>query len=175
VATLGGGCGDATSGTSFATSMVSGVVALMLQVNPDLMWRDVMGILTSMSQKTDPKDPSWSINAAGLHHSYLYGFGLVNVAVAIDASRTWESYPSEQQVIKGSGLINLPIPDFPADSVNLTVTFAVNNTFVTESIVVLLDLEHTSHGHLDILLTSPQGTESLLHTDGHPENSQVDE
>lgn len=62
------GCHDITVGTSFATPVVSGVVALLLEVNPDLGWRDVRGILASTSQKLNPDDPSWTMNAAGFNH-----------------------------------------------------------------------------------------------------------
>lgn len=88
VALAGGGCWDAGVGTSYATPIVAGVVALMLQVNPDLTWRDVQGVLASTSQKVQPSDPSWSTNAAGFHHSYLYGFGVVDAGAAVKASKS---------------------------------------------------------------------------------------
>lgn len=73
VAQPGGGgatnCKDATVGTSYAAPVVSGVIALMLEANPSLTWRDVQGLLATTSQKTDPTDVSWTTNAAGLHHS----------------------------------------------------------------------------------------------------------
>ena len=41
------------SGTSFAAPIVSGVVAMMLQANPELGYRDVQEILALSSQKID--------------------------------------------------------------------------------------------------------------------------
>lgn len=46
-----GGCADSGQGTSFAAPVVSGVIALMLQANPDLTWRDVQ--VRAMWRKTD--------------------------------------------------------------------------------------------------------------------------
>jgi hypothetical protein len=56
-----------TSGSPVST------IALMLQVNPNLGWRDVQAILSETSQQADPTDSSWVINGGGLHHSYEYG------------------------------------------------------------------------------------------------------
>ena len=47
--------------------MVSGVVALMLEANCNLGWRDVQAILAKTAQKTDPDHEDWTTNAAGLH------------------------------------------------------------------------------------------------------------
>ena len=173
VALAGGGCIDFGVGTSFAAPVVSGVVALMLQANPELTWRDVQGVLASTSQKTDPDDPSWTTNAAGFHHSPLYGFGLVDASAAVSASKTWENYPREQQIIAESGSIDLPISEYPADPAVTSVTVNGSATFVTESVVVYLDLSHASRGHLNIVLTSPAGTESILHPGKRPESSQL--
>jgi subtilisin family serine protease len=70
-----GGCKDKGVGTSFAAPVTSGVIALILQANPNLGWRDVQAILATTSQMMDEEDESWVVNGAGLHHSYKYGFG----------------------------------------------------------------------------------------------------
>ena len=62
VAQPDGQCGNAGVGTSFAAPVVSGVVALMLQANASLTWRDVQGIIATTSRKTDPTDESWATN-----------------------------------------------------------------------------------------------------------------
>jgi subtilisin family serine protease len=64
---------DITVGTSFATPVVSGVAALMLQVNPELGWRDVQGIMQQTAALVDFTDSSWVTNGAGISHSYKYG------------------------------------------------------------------------------------------------------
>lgn len=175
VALAGGGCTDATEGTSFATPIVSGIVALMLQINPELAWRDVQGVLASTSRQIQPNDPSWSTNAAGFHHSYLYGFGLIDASAAVKASETWQSYSAEIHIPAQSGSVDLTIADYPGNPVVSTVTVVANATFVTESAIVYLDLSHPSRGDLEISLTSPAGTVSILSPGRRPENSQVEE
>jgi kexin len=103
VALAGGGCHQAGVGTSFATPVVSGVVALVLEVNPELTWRDVQGVLASSASLTDPDDTSWVTNAAGFHHSDLYGFGLVNASAAVAAAEEWELYSPERMIVAQSG------------------------------------------------------------------------
>ena len=64
------------SGTSAAAPVVSGVIALMLQANPELDWRDVQHILIETADKNPGED--WGdkdhLNKAGYSHSYNYGF-----------------------------------------------------------------------------------------------------
>ena len=69
-------------GTSAAAPLVSGVIALRLEANPNLTMRDVEHILAKTAQRNDPNGtdtegkPKWMQNKAGLWVSYEYGFGL---------------------------------------------------------------------------------------------------
>jgi subtilisin-like proprotein convertase family protein len=175
VALPGGGCTDAGIGTSFACPIVAGVVALILQVKNDLSWRDVQGILATTAQKVYPMDPSWTTNAAGLHHSYLYGFGVVDAHAAVQAAKSWVTFNAEQQIIVESGAVNVSIPDFQTPSmwVESKVNVPAASNFVVESVNVYLDLKHSSRGDLDIVLVSPQGTPSLLAPGERPESAQL--
>ena len=174
VALPGGGCQDATIGTSFSTPVAAGVVALVLQANPDLSWRDVQGILATTSQKMDADDPSWSTNAAGIPHSYLYGFGVIDANAAVTAAQAWEFYSSEVQLLAESGPIDLAIPEYPDGPVSSIVSLDASNVSA-ESVIVYLDITHSSRGDLDVILISPSGTESLVHPGQRPENTPADE
>ena len=65
-------------GTSASAPVVSGIVALMLQANPNLTWRDVKHILVDTAVKNDPSDPGWTQNGAGRWVNDRYGFGAVD-------------------------------------------------------------------------------------------------
>lgn len=185
-ARVGGGCQSASVGTSFATPVVSGVVAMMLEVNPSLGWRDVQGVLAQSARPitNDPSDDSATINGAGMWVSNRYGFGIVDAAAAVELSKTWINYGEEKLIAVDSGVVDIPIYDnvlmevvssitiTPAD---VTTTSQRQNSagFVVEAVEVLLDISHFSRGDLDIRLQSPSGTESILHPGLLPENSQL--
>ena len=92
------------AGTSFATPMVSGVVALMYEANPNLGWRDVQSILANSARHVGSEIGSgpafderyaWGWNDAntwnggGLHFSNDYGYGLVDALAAVRLAETW--------------------------------------------------------------------------------------
>ena len=85
-------------GTSAAAPMVSGVVALMRQVNPSLGWRDVKLILANSARQNDSGDDDWALGGikygsfsndanARYHFNHKYGFGVVNAQKAVELSR----------------------------------------------------------------------------------------
>jgi subtilisin family serine protease len=172
VAFVGGGCTDGGAGTSFATPVVAGVVALMLEANPNLSWRDVHGVLASTATKIQPSDPSWTTNGAGLSHSDIYGFGLVNASAAVERSKSWTSLTSEIEIVTDSAQVNIAIPEYPNGAITSTITVNANDTYKIETVIVYLDLLHSSRGDLNIVLTSPSGTKSILSPGQRPENSQ---
>jgi subtilisin-like proprotein convertase family protein len=175
VALAGGTCTDGGAGTSFAAPVVAGVVALVLEVNPDLSWRDVQGVLANSATMIQPTDPSWTTNSAGLRHSNLFGFGLVNASAAVALSRSWKLLSPEIQILAESGPVNVSIPDYPNGPVTSTISANANDTFKVESVVTYLDLYSSSRGELQIVLKSPSGTESVLSPGQRPENSQSSE
>lgn len=149
------------NGTSSATPVVSGVIALMLQANPNLGWRDVREILIRSSRQVDSTNPGWVINGAGFHFSNDYGAGMVDAAAAVTMAKTWTNLGA--QVTDTTTLTNLSvnIPDNNATgvSVQLVVT---NSGLRVEHVKINLDILHTYRGDLEIFLTSPSGTTSRL-------------
>ena len=174
-----GGCRDAGVGTSFAAPVVSGVIALVLQVNPNLTWRDVQGILVQTSRHlapADPNDETKVTNDAGFTHSNLVGFGVPDASAAVEAAKTWELWPAEKMLMGESGVLGLIIVDDPSQTVTTTVNMTPTTAgFITESVEVYISLQHFSRGDLEVILTSPQGTASILHPGQRPENTVLDE
>ena len=160
-------------GTSAAAPQISGVVALMLEANPDLGWRDVQEILAmSARQAGNPATVSgyekygWTYNGAsnwnggGMHFSNDYGFGLVDALAAVRLAESWTLLGTSANEIKVSvsKALNTAIPD------NGSVTFqlALSQDILIDHLELTVDILHPNRGDLIITLTSPDGTTSIL-------------
>jgi subtilisin-like proprotein convertase family protein len=79
-------------------------------------------------------------------------------------------------LIGETGMLNLAITDDASDPLYTSVAVSTDlDDFVVTSVAVYVDLTHFSRGHLEIVLTSPQGTASVLQPGMRPENTQLDE
>jgi subtilisin family serine protease len=170
------------NGTSSATPNVSGVVALMLEANPQLTWRDVRHILARTAKKVDPAfagrsatdivpaqtvvlEQGWVTNAAGWSFSNWYGFGAVDAGAAVAMAKTYTTYlpplqDAKQYLVVASGPYTVP----PLSTAGLPVTFTVSESFSTvEFVTVFVNVLQTPiAGCNQIELTSPSGTKSIL-------------
>lgn len=147
-------------GTSSATPLVSGVVALMLQANPDLGWRDVQSILLHSTRKNDPSGSGWVKNGAGLWVNHKYGFGAVDAAAAVNLAKTWVPLGPETSVTSDTVTVNRTIPDNRTTGVTSSVT--IDSLLRVESVEVVFTATHPYRGDLRVVLTSPDGTQSML-------------
>jgi subtilisin family serine protease len=98
-----GACTFDFGGTSAAAPQIAGVVSLMLEVRPELSWRDVQHILILSCKITDTHNTQWTENAAGFKHSYDYGFGLVDAETAAVLSYSWNLLSTNQPYYMTSG------------------------------------------------------------------------
>ena len=160
-------------GTSSATPLASGVIALMLQANSNLTWRDVQNILVHSSRKNDALDPSWNLNGAGLEVSHKYGFGAVDAGAAVGLAEIWSSSGAEVNASFGPFLPGTDIDDGSGiwSEFNLSVSLDI----ALESIDIFVDIDHTSRGNLDIILESPSGHESWLAEKHSDDNDDYDD
>jgi Ca2+-binding RTX toxin-like protein len=156
------------SGTSASTPLVAGVVALMLEANPALGWRDVQEILAYAAWNSDPEHEGWSSNGAvnwnggGLHVSRDYGFGLVDARAAVRLAETWQKSSTSANELSTtvSEDVNQAIPDSGGGV--LTRTLTVTQALEIDHVQVTIDLDHSNIGDLIVELRSPDGTTSVL-------------
>lgn len=174
----------AMNGTSGATPIVTGAIALMLSAKPSLTWRDVRHILASTADKIDadrgntshPVSSSnlsghvyqqgWVTNAAGFHFHNWYGFGRVNIDKAVDMAKsysvdlgTFKETNSGETWKYDSGVLNVSVPKGSATGVSRGLTVIEN--FSVEAIQIRLSATNCI-GNLGVELTSPSGTKSIL-------------
>ena len=169
------------NGTSSATPIAAGVVALMLQANPNLGWRDVRWILAETARVNDfTTSGEWVVNGAtpGFFVSHNYGFGVVDAAAAVTRAKdvTWTNLPTEKTFSPParSGL-NKAIPDAPAiGGVTDTITVAGSGISKIEYVEITFTASNTTAadnvaGDLEISLvnTSTAGGAISLLTEAH--------
>lgn len=148
---------DVGIGTSFSTPMVCGVIALMLEANPALSWRDVRDVLAKSAAKNDPTDPSWLTNGAGLHWNLKYGFGRVDALAAVNLALAYTPLPAEATPLTVSATPDLAIPD-AGSAAAIPLVISGNPLFRCEAIELALDASHPRQGELAFTLISPRGT-----------------
>ena len=158
---------DTFGGTSSATPLVSGVIALMLEANANLTWRDVQHIIVNSARMNDPTDASWSVNGAGHDVSHKYGFGAMDAGAAVALAENWTGVDAAENITSGLRSPGLAIPD--NNGVAVTDTYTVTEKLSVEHVEVFVNISHTYRSDLEIILTSPSGTQSVLaeeHSDG---------
>ena len=164
------------AGTSFSSPIVAGVVALMLEANPALGYRDIQEILAYSARLTDRAGNDWEYNGArdwnggGLHFDSLQhdlGFGLVDAAAAVRLAETWRAVArtsSNVSEISFSQSPHLLIPDngLSTGAGGAFDFIQVTQALRVERVEVTLNVTHPWVGDMYVLLSSPSDTTSFL-------------
>ncbi len=172
-------------GTSFSSPAVAGSIALILQANPELSWRDVKHILASTATQIDPTatnslhplgqnlaghlyDQGWVKNAADYWFHNWYGFGRIDLKSAVVMAQSYtfplgelvETKDANGDWIYQSGALALSIPDYSATGVTSVIPVGAN--LVVESVQISVNITHDFATDLGIEITSPSGTVSTV-------------
>jgi kexin len=157
------------TGTSSAAPLAAGVIALILQANPNLTWRDLRLILAETARKNDSTDSDWrnvGMNSVGgpYHHNHKYGFGVIDAQAAVQRALLWANVGPElsggTQVIT----VNQPIPDNNTTGISSTLNVTSGPFMKIEWVDVFFSAaNHTYDGDLQVELTNVgTGTTSRL-------------
>ena len=158
-----------TSGTSNATPMVAGIVALMRQANPNLGWRDVKVILADSARKTDPQNKGWG--QSGMKYgsfdkyyrfNHQYGFGLVDAKAAVDLAEEWVNLPPREE----DTIVKEEFNPISQKEIRKNLIVESNIHFI-EHVDVTIDFSINKIRDLSIELISPSGTKSILAVPGY--------
>lgn len=171
------------NGTSSAAPVASGSIALMLEANPNLSWRDVKYILAKTATVSDYQTGSishpnnamptsyvweqkWITNAAGFKFQNWYGFGKINVDAAVAMAKDFITSPvnlgtfTETNWAHANTGLSIAIPDFSATGASSTINVATNLT--VEAVQIRVQATHADISELALELTSPSGTKSIV-------------
>jgi kexin len=154
------------NGTSSATPLASGVIALLLQANPNLGWRDVREILARSARRNDSTDSDWVANGAGIFVNHKYGFGTIDANAALTFAKTWTPLTGSQIVTttlwQTNGGTAFAITDNNTGGVSQNITVSGSGITSIEWVTLEFVSAHTFFADLTIVLTSPSGTKSIL-------------
>jgi subtilisin-like proprotein convertase family protein len=161
VSSAGGDYCSDFGGTSAAAPAVAAIVALMLEENPSLGWRDVQEILIRSARRINPSDPGWAENGAGLRFNPKFGGGLADAAAAVALAADWQPLAPAVRLDRVHPGPALAIPDHSTQGAEIHFTVAPAN-LRCEQVQLTFSASHTRRGDLDIQLVSPSGTVSQL-------------
>lgn len=174
-------------GTSAATPVVSGVVALMLEANPDLGWRDVQNILAMTAAQTgstmgdlgagneqsewvtSDSNDSGSWNGGGLTYNLSYGFGMVDAFASVRMAEVWLDMIGDAQTSANEEIVSIDYSGSPiilADATSnsngdegLTyIDFTVTQDISIETVMLTVELDHDYGNDLTFGLIGPDGS-----------------
>lgn len=167
------------NGTSSAAPNLSAVIALMIEANPLLTFRDIKHILAKTAIRLDPDfdgvtsssvipgttfalDLGWVQNAAGNWFSNWYGFGGVDAGAAVAAAKAYTAFLPAQKAatqhnFSASGDVTI------APRTSYSIDFSVSNGMtVNEGVLLYVTFDTASVTCNQIEITSPSGTKSIL-------------
>lgn len=153
---------DTFGGTSSATPLVSGVIALMLQANGNLGWRDVQEIMIRSARKNAPADPEWVVNGAGFNFNHKFGAGVVNAQAAVAMAQGWTNLGPRRTHTVSQMDVNMAIPDNNTAGITRTFDLSAAEQMRLEHVLLSVRVTHPRRGDLDIRLTAPSGISSTV-------------
>jgi subtilisin-like proprotein convertase family protein len=157
---------DFDGGTSAATGLVAGVMALGKDARPDLNLDLARHMIARTARQIDTGDVSvtsdggWKTNAAGFKTNQNYGFGLIDAGAFLTELAKWKGVEPIANTTVATTAVGTAIPD--NNTTGLNRTFVVSQTRRLESVQVTLNLTHTFAGDIEAYLTAPSGTRSRL-------------
>jgi len=166
---LYGKCTNSHTGTSASSPIASGIVALALEVNPELNWRDVQHLTVRTCRPRGLLEArDWADNGVGLSFSHSFGFGLMDAGAMVKLAKEWKTVPEQQTcAIKGAPAQSYGIRGGVQRSFIVTVDEdhpCAEKIQFLEHLHVFVDISsrNVRRGNLMVVVESPSGTTSTL-------------
>lgn len=153
-------------GSSYSTPIASGIIALTLQANSNLTWRDIQHliVLTSNSNGFSDTYYNWTVNAAGKVYSQVLGFGLMNAEDMVTRAKTWNSVPAQQNCTTSTTSTSLSTygSAFSQDKITVATSNCSEIKYL-EHVTARISFSYNQYrGNTELHLISPGGTESHI-------------
>ncbi|VDN58138.1 unnamed protein product [Dracunculus medinensis] len=163
-------CTNSHTGTSASAPLAAGIVALTLEANPKLTWRDMQAILFHIvvrtAQPSNLRAGDWVMNGVGRNVSHSFGYGLMDAGAMVKLAAFWTTVPEQKKctisypgryksILQGNRLqLQLYSDGCAMDPRNMVMHL--------EHVQAIITLTAPKRGDIEIYLTSPSGTKSVL-------------
>ncbi|KHN71937.1 Endoprotease bli-4 [Toxocara canis] len=162
------GCTRSHTGTSASAPLAAGIIALALEANPNLTWRDMQHVvLRTANPMPLLNNAGWSINGVGRHISNKFGYGLMDAGALVKLAKTWITVP-EQHMCTYEYKLDKPSPRPLTGNFRMNFSLEVSGcesgtpVLYLEHVQVLATIRFGKRGDLKLTLFSPRGTTSVL-------------
>ncbi|KAK3589908.1 hypothetical protein CHS0354_034921 [Potamilus streckersoni] len=158
-------CSGGIEGTSFSVPQAAGMVALAIQANSDLTWRDVQHLIVKTAKYHNLKeadDYGFRLNGAGNYVGQMFGYGLMDAEAMVMYAKTWKTV-SKQEIYKSNastpyGVLNSTSATM-SDYILVETSCPIN---YLEHVQVHTTFQCSGRGYVELELVSPAGTWSKL-------------
>ncbi|NWT78521.1 FURIN protein, partial [Lanius ludovicianus] len=156
-------CTELHTGTSASAPLAAGIIALALEANKNLTWRDMQHLVVQTSKPAHLNANDWVTNGVGRKVSHSYGYGLLDAGAMVSLAKNWTTVGPQRKCV-------IDILAEPRDiGKHLEVRRKVdaclgkaNYISRLEHAQARLTLSYNRRGDLAIHLVSPMGTRSTL-------------
>uniref|UniRef100_A0A0V0J8S6 Proprotein convertase subtilisin/kexin type 5 n=1 Tax=Schistocephalus solidus TaxID=70667 RepID=A0A0V0J8S6_SCHSO len=170
-------CTTSHTGTSASAPIAAGIVALLLEANPNLTWRDVQYITVLTANSKPFRDGDFMPNAAGHRYSYYYGFGLMDAGKMVRLGELWRQLPPQHRCTSKMRQVSRSLRGLFAEVYALNFTGCRPRpsswpgdrideegepVVFLEHVQLFLNIAYGHRGLLRIVLQSPSGTQSEI-------------
>lgn len=168
-------CYSGHGGTSAAAPLAAGIFALVLQVRPDLTWRDLQYLVMQTAVPIELDTGDWQTTSIGLKYSHTYGYGKIDTWATVKAAETFQKV--KPQAWYFAPWIHVK-QEIPQGDLGLAASFEVTESMLKdanlkriEHVTVTMNIEHGRRGDLSVDLLSPNKIVSHLSEVRHQDSS----
>lgn len=159
-------CTENHTGTSASAPMAAGMIALALEANRNLTWRDVQHLIIETAKPKYLNALDWKTNGVGRRVSHAFGFGMMDAAQFVLKAQKWQTVPTQR-------ICHQTDPNIVARTFKkherVVIQMYADACMNTENEINFLEHVQSKvsvkvkyRGNLQIYLTSPMGTNSTL-------------
>uniref|UniRef100_A0A8C3B202 Furin (paired basic amino acid cleaving enzyme) b n=1 Tax=Cyclopterus lumpus TaxID=8103 RepID=A0A8C3B202_CYCLU len=156
-------CTDSHTGTSASAPLAAGIIALALEANMNLTWRDMQHLVVRTSRPGRLSAGDWKTNGVGRRVSHSYGYGLLDAGAMVSLAQNWTTVAPQHQCVHTMLAEPRDIGSKLVFSQSVDACWGrPEYVSALEHVQARLTLSHNQRGKLAIHLISPLGTHSTL-------------